>query len=467
MSPSLSRSPRSRRARSSLLAAALGLGIAALWPAGCDTSGLVGGDCREGLTNCDGLCVDLSSDPQNCGVCGNTCADGVQCFAGVCGGGGDAGPDVSVDGGEDADADAGSTGDGSSDGGGDGGDGSSDGGGDGSSDGGDASSDGGGDGSSDGGGDSGDGSSDGGDAGDACVPPFNTPQQCGDCFTSCPPTEPICSPVDGGFACVPLCDPPLVDCSGQCVDLNTDPDNCGFCGNRCISRICSGGMCVGESVGNVVAICHDYRVTFSTSMQNRLLGNAVFLPTGNPVRILAYDEFAANLHKNRVNSRISAEAGLRGRTFTQDFVSVSADVPSELSIGDYDVFLIYDQASAMAGQLATAGTNIAVAADSFARAGGTIVVLDGGQGVGEMHELLTNATLLQIDGQVDGTGGQLFNQAPADAVGINVLSPFLALTNSCTFDTTTPQSGTNVHVITDDATVGAGAPAVIHRVVLP
>jgi DNA-binding beta-propeller fold protein YncE len=42
---------------------------------------------------------------------------------------------------------------------------------------------------------------------------------------------------------------PFTICDGQCVDLNTDPNNCGFCGGICASdNTCVGGACV-EVVG--------------------------------------------------------------------------------------------------------------------------------------------------------------------------------------------------------------------------
>jgi hypothetical protein len=40
--------------------------------------------CQAGLTNCGGLCDNLQTDPQNCGVCGKTCAAGSVCSSGAC-----------------------------------------------------------------------------------------------------------------------------------------------------------------------------------------------------------------------------------------------------------------------------------------------------------------------------------------------------------------------------------------------
>ncbi len=40
--------------------------------------------CDPGLTNCGGTCADLTSNPSNCGACGNSCATGF-CCDGTCG----------------------------------------------------------------------------------------------------------------------------------------------------------------------------------------------------------------------------------------------------------------------------------------------------------------------------------------------------------------------------------------------
>jgi hypothetical protein len=40
--------------------------------------------CPSGLTDCNGVCVDLTSDSGNCMRCGNTCLDGRVCDGGAC-----------------------------------------------------------------------------------------------------------------------------------------------------------------------------------------------------------------------------------------------------------------------------------------------------------------------------------------------------------------------------------------------
>jgi hypothetical protein len=42
------------------------------------------GGCSAGLTECSGICVDLDSDHENCGGCGNACDPAEVCFEGGC-----------------------------------------------------------------------------------------------------------------------------------------------------------------------------------------------------------------------------------------------------------------------------------------------------------------------------------------------------------------------------------------------
>jgi hypothetical protein len=46
-------------------------------------------------------------------------------------------------------------------------------------------------------------------------------------------------------AAIPLC------CANKCIDASSSPANCGRCGNKCLgSRTCAGGNCVGGQAGD-------------------------------------------------------------------------------------------------------------------------------------------------------------------------------------------------------------------------
>ncbi|MFZ3113721.1 MAG: hypothetical protein WA111_12345 [Methanothrix sp.] len=40
--------------------------------------------CPDGMFPCNGTCIDMSTDTQNCGACGNVCSLGKVCIKGVC-----------------------------------------------------------------------------------------------------------------------------------------------------------------------------------------------------------------------------------------------------------------------------------------------------------------------------------------------------------------------------------------------
>ena len=82
---------------------------------------------------------------------------------------------------------------------------------------------------------------------------------------------------------LPSCFAPQTDCDGVCTDLQSDPDNCGTCGDVCASGLCDAGVCIGATVGHVVAIGHDYQA--SEPAMDRVLADAVGLTTGAYTRI--------------------------------------------------------------------------------------------------------------------------------------------------------------------------------------
>ncbi|HKY35497.1 MAG TPA: hypothetical protein VJN18_06150 [Polyangiaceae bacterium] len=304
-----------------------------------------------------------------------------------------------------------------------------------------------------------------------CLPPHDSPSHCGDCDTQCVDPTPLCAPDgNGSFECVPRCMAPLVECQGQCVDpasFQSNPDNCGSCGNACPSDICQDGECVGARYGNVALICSDLNSANASSSLTTLIGNAVFLSATNPVSVLAYTRGASAAAVNRVNQVITWAGSARGRSADITEARTVSAVTSNLNVDDYQVLLIHDLDQAGPTDPGAAATtwesdNVLT---SFARAGGTIIVLDGADGTAAMHELITNGNLLAVDGQTEITGDQVWNQAPFDVLGANVLSPFLGTSHTCTFDTNVTSDNETIFVLTDDE--AGGAPIAIHRVIAP
>jgi hypothetical protein len=428
----------------------LGALLALAFPAACGSSGVVGGDCAASHVACNGACVDAQNDPNNCGGCAHACDPGVACHNAICKGpllDGSAGNSNTA--GESGASEAGASGDTSSSG---------------------------------NGGSSGNGmlgqAGDNLDAGElsdakhdgdtACLPPYKRPEACGNCATKCTMAAPTCSPDGmGSYVCVLKCDDPLKQCNGQCVDFNIDPENCGSCGNLCPSGICQSGKCVGANVGHVVLACMDYQTPAKNTAQTVLMGNAVLLPIHNPVRILAYTEFAPAAERAKVDQDIGFAAAARGRTSTITPLTKYTAASAALSISNYDVFLIYDQTAAPTGQLATVGSawqkNSVV--DSFSAAGGVVIALSGG--MSEMDQFLSSSGMLDVSAQTVVSAGTLYNRAPADAMGINVISPFFAPMNSCTFTTSLIQDADDIFVVEDAKSPAAGSPVVVHRVIEP
>ena len=309
----------------------------------------------------------------------------------------------------------------------------------------------------------------GGVGGVPCLAPYNTPGQCGDCDTVCSGSTPLCAADGlGSYECVPSCDLGLTVCSGQCVDLNTDPQHCGSCDNACPSGVCVDALCLGTTAGHIVYVCMNYEQVFQASTQTTLLGNAVFLPRRDPVRVLAYTQYAENAVVASTDRAIRWAGTRINRTAVITHTSSLTDIESGLTLANYDVFLVYDQALAPSGALATAGAELAATLDTFTAPGGVAVVLSGATGVAEMPEFASSANLVSAIGELDYTDELAYVQASGDVVGFGLLTPFLTLPSSCTVQTSDAASSNFVFVVTDTAPAdGVGNPVVVHRIVTP
>jgi hypothetical protein len=421
--------------------AAFALSLAMI-AAGCDA--VVGGSCADGYESCNDRCVPI-------GGCGGAAGSGAEVGGKVTaisetGPGTDSG--VSSEAGGDALlAEAGEAGDGAP---GDGGVGSD---------------------APPGGDDTGStsidappGASDaGGDAtpSDACAPPpYDDAANCGACGVVCGGETPVCRPTGASWACAGACAAGETDCGGVCVDITSDSQHCGACGVVCASGLCNGGVCRGAIPGHLVAIGHDYYKT-PTAAAARLLTNAAFLPGRNPVRVLAYGEYADASVATSVD-RVLDGAAASGRTWTKTIASSRADFDA-LSIDRFDVVLVYDQPNAPTGTLADVGANLRRKLLSFGEAGGVVIVLDGGSGIGQMPSFLSASTLVDASSDSSLRAVALDVVTPGDAIGIGVLTPYLSANRTVSFTLASPLPSETTVVVREST---SSAPVVLHRVML-
>lgn len=284
---------------------------------GCDS--IVGADCAEGYDLCGEQCVLLGSDPANCGACGLACPSGALCLARTCTGDVDATLFDAGDANADARLDAFSTVDAFAV---------------------DANED---------------AFSEGADA-------FMD-----DAFS-------IDAGVDAFSPDAPLCEPGETFCAGHCVDTTTDPDHCGRCDNACASGICIASLCVAPVTGDVVVLGHDYERR-RTGMA-RLVGNAVFLGDGDPVRVTTYRGSVTAASEAGVNASVDLVAGTIGRSWVRTELTATDAMSVSDALRASDVFLVYPQPGASNAMLDGFSSTWDPALQELLRRGGVVVLLD-------------------------------------------------------------------------------------------
>jgi hypothetical protein len=317
-----------------------------------------------------------------------------------------------------------------------------------------------GDGSGEGGSDEG-GTSDGGAP---CEPPFvlcdgrcvnlaEDPRNCGMCTRPCEVGE-FCVFRE----CRPGCAAPLVQCGARCVDLNSDPENCGACDNRCLTGVCNAGRCRTARAGHIVLLGHDYQE--SRSSQDTLLINSVLLAARTNVRLLTFGRYADPFVRARVDALIDAALGAanvrRTAVMTEDALS------RELSIDRFDGLLVYDQRTATEAQMTSLAAQWSDPLVGFARAGGTVILLDGAEPAVGNWRVARETGLLSIDGSEDADQStvRLLPSAAADAVASRADLLYSASRHTVQYRPASPFA-----VFVSDA--DGVSPVVLHRAVLP
>lgn len=388
----------------------LGLRVSLLALVALGCSPVTGARCRAELEQCGSECVDLQSDPRHCGACERACGDGQSCVRGECATSGlDGGPDGSV-----TPMDADTTLDGSM---------------------------------------PGDGATDASvrpicDQGERlceqwCVRTGNDPRHCGGCGNVCPADQ-LCA----AGTCVDACPEPFRLCGERCVDVRVDPEHCGSCENRCSTAACQAGICSRLLFGHVLLIGHDRPSPGSPA--GRIIANAIFVASGNPVRVLAFEGDAGPDRIAPIDAALDEWSAASGRTWLRRGLRDPAETTAELA--DADVLLIYPQD--VAAPLATWGAEWARALRTFLGRGGVVVALEG---VGTAtHRILAGAGLLSVRGQAEVTGRVLTVSSPSDAAVLGVPLRYRAEATSVRF--LSEPEGT---VVTD----GFG-PVVVHRTVV-
>ena len=262
------------------------------------------------------------------------------------------------------------------------------------------------------------------------------------------------------------CDDGLTLCNGSCVDTTSDPFNCGACGVECPSLLCQNSACVGGVPGSLVVIGHDYGATYSVA-QAKLLGNALLLSTASDIRVRSYEQYAASAAVTHVKSILSAAAAAASRTITYTVATAPSDVSPGMTALNTDVLVVYDQSSAPASTLAGIGAGWSSTIASFTHVGGVVIALDGAGGANpQMPALIQSAGILDVSGDTSiAQSTALDVVAPADAVGLGVVSPYGAGNKSVYFACNEPNAGSVTYVVEDPAgDAGATQPVVVHKV---
>lgn len=221
-------------------------------------------------------------------------------------------------------------------------------------------------------------------------------------------------------------------CTLTAAEMDSDPNNCGRCDHVCSSGLCVAGLCVGDPVGHVVAIGHDYQ-SYHLGMA-RVLGNAIALGRSATVRVGWWRGDAAVGTDASVHAAASLGLLAAGRASTS---TTLATFPNDATLANLDVVVVEPQPGTTdATALDALGAANAAALHAYLVGGGVIVVLEGAKSIN--YRFAHGAGLYDVPAPTDVTALSAFVVKATDAVAQQVPIPYIAETTSVGFDTTDP-----------------------------
>jgi len=184
----------------------------------------------------------------------------------------------------------------------------------------------------------------------------------------------------------------------------------------------TGGCGANPCAGHVVLIGHDYQTRSDDAVH--VLGNALALGTGSPLRVGIWRGTAGASHQQAALDAIDAAAAMVGRTWEPVEIATLSGDP------DVSVLVLLPQDGDAASARA-AGQAWATAARAFVSEGKTIIGL-GGEGT-ETHEVLAGTGLLVAAAAAPATGDALSVVAPSDSLARGVATPYFADTSTLAY----------------------------------
>jgi hypothetical protein len=206
---------------------------------------------------------------------------------------------------------------------------------------------------------------------------------------------------------------------------------------------------------------HDYQTAPQQgSAQARVIVNAMLLPLSNPVRVMSFEHYSDATAVSNVKTIVQNAAKQLGRQISFTAIVSDNQVTQQLDITSYDVLFVPDQGNAQQGTMSTLGSSWkqSGAIDSFVKAGGVVVALDGAAGTGEMPDFFTQSGLLSVSSHKALKSPSLIVVAPNDAIGSGVVSPYVPTNGTVSMQT--EANGGNVTWVVKNG----NDPVVVHKV---